>query len=137
MNTQSATFYGTFHITIDLRGRVVMPAKIREKMPNEVMLVQVPQTPALLIYTESGLMGHFEVIKDRFKSDKSFVNLMRDICPFLMRCQIGADGRFLVTPYLRQHAKLKRDCALIGVGDHLELWDRTEFQSAAVGNSAQ
>jgi MraZ protein len=36
-------------------------------------------------------------------------------------------GRLLVPSYLREHAKITRDVYIIGVGDHVEIWDREEW----------
>lgn len=36
-------------------------------------------------------------------------------------------GRVLVTPELREFAKLDRDATLMGLGHHFELWDRAVY----------
>ena len=38
-------------------------------------------------------------------------------------------GRVLVSPELRQAAGLTRDCMLLGMGQHFELWDKATYDA--------
>ncbi|MEI3012642.1 MAG: division/cell wall cluster transcriptional repressor MraZ [Sutterella seckii] len=40
-----------------------------------------------------------------------------------------AAGRILIPKDLRELAGLERECALVGLGEHLELWDRAALRA--------
>ena len=44
-------------------------------------------------------------------------------------CPIDAQGRILVPPVLREHARLEREAMIAGVGLRVELWDKARFDA--------
>jgi MraZ protein len=38
-------------------------------------------------------------------------------------------GRFIIPPYLKEYADIKRDTILIGVSNRIEVWDQKNWQS--------
>ena len=82
----------------------------------------------LLIYTESGWLEFNEAMKANLKIEHELLKWRWRISPFVYHCDIQEDGRILVVPSLRKYAKLESECTLIGMGDHLELWDRAEYE---------
>ncbi len=57
---------------------------------------------------------------------------------YAMDVDMDGTGRVLVSPELREAASLSKDAILLGMGNHLELWDKTayEAQEAAALQSA-
>ena len=57
---------------------------------------------------------------------------------YAMDVEMDATGRVLVSPELREAAGLTKDAILLGMGNHLELWDKAayEAQEAAALQSA-
>ncbi len=43
-----------------------------------------------------------------------------------MDVEMDSTGRILISPELRQAAEITRDAMLVGMGSHLELWDKTK-----------
>lgn len=46
-----------------------------------------------------------------------------------VECPIDAQGRILIPPHLREHAKLERESTIAGVGPHIEIWDKARFDA--------
>ena len=44
-----------------------------------------------------------------------------------MDVEMDGTGRVLVSPELRQAAGITRDTVLLGMGNHLELWDKATY----------
>ena len=42
---------------------------------------------------------------------------------------IDGQGRILVPPFLRERAALEKDVMIAGVGNWIELWDKTRFEN--------
>ena len=53
----------------------------------------------------------------------------RIIVGFASDVEMDATGRVLVSPELRQAAGLTKDAILLGMGDHLELWDKVTYEA--------
>ena len=51
-------------------------------------------------------------------------------------CPIDKQGRILVPEFLRAHAKLERDAMIVGVGPHIELWDKVRFDEDLLNTQA-
>jgi MraZ protein len=43
--------------------------------------------------------------------------------------RVDAQGRMAVPPHLREHAGLDKDVVVLGVEDHLELWDKEAWRA--------
>jgi MraZ protein len=46
-----------------------------------------------------------------------------------MDADMDGTGRVLVSPELRQAAGLTREVMLLGMGQHLELWDKARYEA--------
>ncbi|MBI5415182.1 MAG: cell division/cell wall cluster transcriptional repressor MraZ, partial [Candidatus Omnitrophica bacterium] len=38
-------------------------------------------------------------------------------------------GRFIVPPYLKEYASIKREAVIIGVSNRIEIWDRKQWET--------
>ena len=54
-------------------------------------------------------------------------NLQRFFLSAAAGVTVDKQGRIVVPPVLRNHAKLKRDVTIIGVLDRAEIWDRQRW----------
>ncbi|MRR39263.1 cell division/cell wall cluster transcriptional repressor MraZ, partial [bacterium] len=43
------------------------------------------------------------------------------------KCQIDAQGRILIPVSLREYAGLKKKCNIMGVSNHIEIWDAETY----------
>jgi MraZ protein len=41
--------------------------------------------------------------------------------------EIDKAGRILILPEFREHAKLTKDCVVMGQGEYIEIWDKEEY----------
>ena len=42
--------------------------------------------------------------------------------------ELDPQGRILIPPKLREHAGLKKDVVLVGVGSRIEIWDSEKWE---------
>lgn len=48
---------------------------------------------------------------------------------YAMDVEMDATGRVLVSPELREAAGLTKEAILLGMGNHLELWDKAAYEA--------
>jgi MraZ protein len=123
-------FRGATKITLDDKGRMVMPTRYREQI-NELaqgkLVVTVDKDQCLLIYP----LPEWEQIERKLMNLPSLNATARR----LQRLMVGhatdlpldGHGRVLLPPELRDFAKLGRHGMLIGQGNRFELWDETRW----------
>jgi len=46
-----------------------------------------------------------------------------------MDVEMDGTGRVLVSPELRAAAGISKDCVLLGMGQHFELWDKASYDA--------
>jgi MraZ protein len=59
--------------------------------------------------------------------DKVVDNLRHIYFSGAEECEFDSVGRLLIPQLLRKHAELQRDAVWVGMGAHLELWDKDRY----------
>jgi MraZ protein len=128
-------FYGQFETTLDDKGRLALPAKLRGVrgdngsvlLDGEIYLTKGLEG-CLSLYPE----GEWEEIQKRFAS-LNFTQ--RDFRFFSRRFYSSATpiapdkaGRILIPTHLLSEAGLKKDLLIIGVNRWVEIWNPERFR---------
>lgn len=120
-------FRGVSQLSIDAKGRMVLPARYREALSeicqNELVITVDTDQPCLLIYP----VNEWEIIQDKIDALPSFNKVTRKIQRLLVGyaddVTVDANGRLLLPATHRKYAKLEKKALLIGQGKKFELWD--------------
>jgi len=119
-------FRGATKITLDDKGRMVMPNRYREQIAELAqgkLVVTVDKDQCLLIYP----LPEWEQIERKLMSLPSLNatarRLQRLMVGHATELPLDGHGRLLLPPELRAFAKLGRHGMLIGQGNRFELWD--------------
>jgi MraZ protein len=123
-------FRGATKITLDDKGRMVMPTRYREQI-NELsqgkLVVTVDKDQCLLIYP----LPEWEQIERKLMSlpslDATARRLQRLMVGHATDLPLDGHGRVLLPTELRDFAKLGRYGMLIGQGNRFELWDEARW----------
>jgi len=128
-------FRGATKVTLDDKGRMVMPTRYREQISVEsagklVVTIDVAtddRERCLLIYpapewdkTERKLMSLPTLHPKSRKLQRLMVGHAADV-------DLDGHGRFLLSQELRDFAGLQKAGMLIGQGKRFELWDETRW----------
>ena len=119
---------GEFEHTLDAKGRISMPAKLRKDMGDAFILTKGLDGCLFAFSSEEWL--NFETkLKSLPLSDKNARNFVRFFLSGATECEIDKQGRFLIPSKLRQAANLEKDAVIIGVGTRLEIWNKSTWKS--------
>ncbi len=131
-------FSGTYTISVDAKGRLAVPAKLRaalqEMCAGDLAITLDPKPmgrgTCLFVYPEN----EFDLVKKKVAQLPSFDPLARDITRLLIG---GADevtmdnsGRVLLSARLREHAGIDKKAVLVGMMNKFELWSEEEYLAA-------
>lgn len=133
------SFTDRFEYTIDDKGRLSIPAKMRDQMQRHHQPLSLFVTPGpkgqLVAFAEAeheewrNLLGAQE-------SEEAALAL-RHISSNTAQCDIDGQGRIILTPRLREMGGIKREVVILGVGKRIELWAKEKLAAFEGENSAR
>lgn len=127
-----SNFLGSHAINMDAKGRLAIPARVREELQQGcggriVLTANADEERCLLMYPEPA----FETLRteiDRLPNmNKAARRLQRLILGHATPLELDSAGRVLVPPTLRSYARLDKKLMLIGQGKKLELWSEERW----------
>lgn len=120
-------FYGEYIHTIDRKGRLILPAKIREvaqaRFIEKFFVTRGLDTCLFMLGEEE-----WKSQENRFKS-MPFTNQQSRVFNriyFSGAIDVVPDkqGRVLLPQYLKDFAQIKRDVVIVGVSNRIEIWSQ-------------
>jgi MraZ protein len=120
---------GTHPRTLDDKKRMALPKRIREQIGQpETLFVTPGPDQCLWVYTQQGLEQLAERLDQAPATDAEARVFRRLYFAQTESVDLDRSGRILIPERLGQFAGLQREVVLIGVRDHLELWDAARWQ---------
>ena len=119
---------GEYEHTIDAKGRLSMPSKLRRDM-GEAFIVTKGLDGCLFAFSQEEWKNFETKLKSLPLSDKNARNFVRFFLAGATECEIDKQGRFLIPSNLREAGKLEKEAVIIGVGPRLEIWTKDIWTS--------
>ena len=119
-------FMGEYHHSIDEKGRIIIPSKIRMDLGDNFIVTRGLDN-CLFIYPKD----EWNEIINKYKSlpnTKDARNFMRFFLSGATNCEFDKQGRINVPTPLVNYADLKKDCVIIGVNERLEIWSKERWE---------
>ncbi|HKD36489.1 MAG TPA: division/cell wall cluster transcriptional repressor MraZ [Pirellulales bacterium] len=123
---------GTFVRAIDEKLRLAIPKRIRDALsagPQRVLYVAPGTDQSLAIYTEESLGQLADRLAAASPAGPDVRAFSRLFYAQAQPAELDGQGRIRIPPELAQLAGLSREAVLLGVQDHLELWDRSRWEA--------
>ncbi len=117
---------GRYSHNIDAKGRVFVPAKMREVL-GDTFVVATVMEPCIGLYT---LVGWNEMLEklEQLPMTKSR-KLLRYLSSNAADVQVDAQGRILLPKHLMEHAELMKEALIIGAGaNRAEIWNPEKYE---------
>ena len=128
-------FMGEYHHTIDEKGRLIIPSKVRIDLGDDFIMTR-GLDGCLVIYPKT----EWNEIITKYRSlpnTKDARNFMRFLLSGATICEFDKQGRINIPTPLVQYADLKKDCIIIGVSERLEIWSRERWDNFMSENESQ
>ncbi len=127
-----SNFRGSHAINMDAKGRLAIPAKLREELEQLcgsriVLTASADEERCLLIYPEP----QWKLVEEQLNAlptmKKAVRRLLRIVLGYATPLELDSAGRILVPPTLRNFANLEKKLMLVGQGKKLELWSEERW----------
>ena len=125
---------GEFHHNLDEKQRLVIPTKYRMELGDSFVLSRGLEK-CLCAYSNKEwekLVNKISTLPFNKKDTRTF---SRSFFSGATVCEFDKSGRISITSPLVSYAGLAKECIIIGVNDHLEIWDSKAFEDFMSDNS--
>lgn len=117
---------GTFQRSLDDKQRLAIPKRLRDAM-GEAELDELYVAPeisrSLSVFSPPAFERRAARIEQLPSARSSVTDYLRLYYSQAERVEIDSQGRIRLPERLLKFAKLKQDVVLLGVHDHVEIWD--------------
>lgn len=124
-------FYGEYEHSIDRKGRLILPAKFREMAKAnfiEKFFVTRGLDKCLFMFAEEEWKTQEQKFKSLSFTKKETRKFNRVYFSGAVDLTVDSQGRFLIPPYLKDYAGIKREVVIIGVSNRIEIWSKDIWQ---------
>src|SRR5262245_11644047 len=117
---------GTHPRTLDEKKRLALPKRVREQLgePLDTLYVTPGPDQCLWLFTQADLERLAARLDQAPAADAEARVFRRLYFAQTEAVDVDRSGRILIPERLVQFANLRHDVVLLGVRDHLELWDQ-------------
>lgn len=112
--------YGRFEYTVDAKGRIFVPVKLREKLGTSFVAATVLD-PCVSLYSAEEWESLLEKLSSAPMAETR--KLLRKVTQSAEDVTLDAQGRILLSKPLLAHARLEKPALIIGAGRRAEIWN--------------
>ena len=119
---------GEYNNTLDEKGRVSFPVKLRTAVNQNVLMVTKGLDRCLWLFTleewesfASKIMANASMMK------KKNLDVIRHFIAPAQQVEFDKTGRLSIPQSLREYASLSKECTVLGIAKYIELWDATTY----------
>jgi MraZ protein len=129
---------GSFARTLDEKNRIGLPKRVREQLgsPSNLFVSPGPDK-SLWLYTSAALERLGEALDRSPATDADARKFRRLYFAQTESVDVDRAGRILIPERLGRFGELKREVVLLGVRDHLEIWDAERWRQYLAENAAR
>lgn len=125
-------FMGEFHHTVDNKGRLIIPSRVREDLGDQFIVTRGLEK-CLFIYPKdewNNIIQKYKQLPDT--KDRRY--FMRIFLSGATICELDKQGRINIPIPLLEYASLEKECIIIGVDDRLEVWSKERWDAFITEN---
>lgn len=129
-------FTGTYPRSLDDKQRLALPKRLRDALgqTSQVLLYLTPGTDgSLALYTEEAFSRLGQQLAQGSPAGQDTRAFSRLFYAQAEAVEVDSQGRIRIPTELAKFAGLTREVMLLGVRDHLELWDKVRWEEYLQG----
>jgi MraZ protein len=128
------SFKGQYEHSIDDKGRVAFPAKLRKSLSPDAQerftIVRSQSDKCLYLYPDD----QWELVEERLSKVNSFSKkgrlVKRHFLRFAEDVSLDKQNRIAVPSDHLAYSEISSKVVFVGMGDHIEVWDPTKLTEA-------
>ncbi|MBE6643185.1 MAG: division/cell wall cluster transcriptional repressor MraZ [Clostridia bacterium] len=117
-------FTGEYKHSIDPKNRMFLPANMREELGEEVFVVKGVDT-CIAVYPKEAWEEFTEKLNQL--PEMKARRVKRTLLASAIKTKLDGQGRVLISQGHKAYAGLDKNVYVIGVGNHVEIWDEDKW----------
>ena len=123
-------FLGEYEVTLDAKGRFLLPVGFKKQLPEEganLFVVSRGIEKCLSLYPLQSWEPIFSEISKLNDFDPKVRQFRRYFLNGATMLELDSAGRLLVPQNLKDYAGLQKDITLVSAIDKIEIWDNSKY----------
>ncbi|OGC69770.1 division/cell wall cluster transcriptional repressor MraZ [candidate division WWE3 bacterium RIFOXYC1_FULL_39_7] len=116
-------FLGEYQPNITEGSRIALPKKLRDQIRGDEVVMSRGFEKCIFVYDKEDWVMEAQKQVENPISDAKTRDLKRYMYAGSIEVAIDAQGRLVVPTNLKDYASVSKATAVIGAGDHIEIWD--------------
>ena len=121
-------FIGEYRHNLDAKGRVIVPAKFREQLTNNIILTR-GLDGCITVYTPDQWQKIYEELKKLPTTKREARMYIHMLTAKAAEVDIDKQGRILIPTSLIEEAQIDKASVIVGAFDHIEIWSEANWDS--------
>jgi MraZ protein len=127
-----SSFLGKYYYTLDQKGRIIIPAPLRDVIlktynNSKLYITNAPFDKCLDIYPSDEWNKLGEKLRTLPQTSDSVEYFKRRVIASAVECDIDKQGRILVPYEHRQDAEINAEVVIVGMLNRIQLWDKAKW----------
>lgn len=126
-----SSFKGSYNYSIDNKGRVNLPAKMRKYVSadaNDTFIITRGFEKCLFVYPYDEWIKIEQNLRVLSTYNPEHRLFLRSLLDLVFECQLDSQARIVVPQELREYAGIESEVRIIGVLDKIEIWNPKIYQ---------
>ncbi len=120
-------FLGTYELNLDSKNRLSLPSRLRSKISSGVVISKGYEG-CLELRTPEEFEKYAKSLTDLSNTRKDSRLIVRLVLANSIDLELDSANRVLIPANLIKEANLKKDITVIGLGNKVEIWDKSSFE---------
>lgn len=121
-------FTGSVEHSLDDKGRLVVPARFRERLGAGFFLTIAEPDPCLALYPAATWADFCSRLEAAPLKDARYRSYVRHLFAHTEELSCDAQGRLVIPSSLRSYASIEKDVVSIGSLTRVELWSKDRYE---------
>ncbi len=121
-------FVGEYKHSVDHKGRVIIPAKLRNNIQEGIYLCKGFET-CLLILTTNEIQKIEKKIEVDSLTNEGKRKFSRAFFSSMSEISFDSQGRILIPNNLKEYGLITNDVVIVGNGFYIEIWDKDIWEN--------
>jgi len=120
---------GQYDGTVDEKGRLLLPGKIKASLPDDILIQTRSVDKCIWLFPkepwdnlESKIMENSSLMKSQSRL------LHRTLIAPAHEIIVEKTGRIKLSASIMKSVGVERECVILGLGDHIEIWDTKTYE---------
>jgi MraZ protein len=116
-------FLGEYQPNITEGSRIALPKKLREQVRGDDLILSKGFEKCVFVYDKEDWVTEAQKQVENPISDAKTRDLKRYMYAGASESTIDSQGRIVLPANLLSYAEINKKTAVLGAGDHIEIWD--------------